>query len=620
MQIATDQLERVLATVQKPARYVGGEWNSIAKDWRHAQVTLALAYPDVYEIGMSNLGLAILYDLVNQRPEMVAERVYAPWLDMEAAMRQAGLPLYSLETRHALADFDVLGFSLQHELTYTNVLNMLDLAGLPVLAEQRTAEMPLVIAGGSCAYNPEPMAPFIDLFVLGEGEVVLIELLEAVAEWKRSDRANDRGGLLRRLVAIPGVYVPSLYRPVYHTDGRLERIERLSDDAPERVCKRIVAVLPPPPVRPIVPTLDTVHDRAGIEIQRGCGRGCRFCQAGMVYRPIRERGVAETLSAVDAIVASTGYDEIGLVSLSSSDHGSIGEIVQGMLERHGDTKLAVSLPSLRIDSFSVELANLIQQQRKTGLTFAPEAGSQRLRDVINKGVTEEDLLRTAEAAFRSGWDRIKLYFMLGLPLEEEEDIHEMARLIRTLHGLGRRVRNRRVEIGVSAATFVPKPHTPFQWLPLAERAQVQARQRILVSETRLSKVRISWSDWDSTWLEALLSRGDRRLSVVVHRAWQLGARFDAWSERYEPALWRRALDECGLDDGFYNDRMRAQDEVLPWDHLDVGVSRQYLWAEYERAIGGQTSPDCRVECHACGILSVFGAEAAERLPGAWGCP
>jgi radical SAM family uncharacterized protein len=620
VQIANDRLERILTVVQKPGRYVGGEWNSLAKDWDGLQVTLALAYPDVYEIGMSNLGLAILYELVNRRPEMAAERVYAPWHDMEAAMRAANVPLYSLETRHPLADFDVIGLTLQHELTYTNVLNMLDLAGLPLLSVERSADMPLVIAGGSCTYNPEPLAPFVDLFVLGEGEEVLIELLEAVAAWKQGPQAGDRPALLRRLATIPGIYVPSLYRVEHHHDGTIRSIEPLCAEAPRRVRKRITAALPPAPTRPIVPTMSIVHDRAAVEIQRGCSRGCRFCQAGMIYRPIRERSAAEVLGAVDEIVANTGYDEVGLVSLSSSDHSQIREIVQGILERHAEDGLAVSLPSLRIDSFSVELADLIRQQRKTGFTFAPEAGSQRLRDVINKGVTEDDLLATAEAAFGSGWDRIKLYFMLGLPTETDDDIREMARLIREIHHLGRRLRNRRIEIGVSVATFVPKPHTPFQWLPLADRATVEARQRMLVGETRFSKVRVSWSDWDSTWLEALLSRGDRRLAPVVRRAWELGARFDAWSECYEPSLWRRALSESGLDEADYTARERAADEVLPWDHLDVGVSTAFLRREYECALRGDLSPDCRSDCHNCGILAAFAAEAPEGSYDAWGCP
>ncbi len=620
MPITDEKLERLLARVQKPGRYAGGEWNSVRKEWRKARVTLALAYPDVYEIGMSNLGLALLYDQVNQREDMLAERVYAPWHDMHQALVHASTPLYSLESRHALADFDVLGFTLQHELTYTNVLSMLHLAGLPLLAEQRTGPMPLVIAGGSCTYNPEPVADFFDLFVLGEGEEVLIELLEAVATWKEAPEASDRPGLLRRLASIPGVYVPSLYHVSYYADGRIQRIEPTCAEAPERVRKRIVSPLPPIPTRPIVPSLGIIHDRAAIEIQRGCSRGCRFCQAGMIYRPIRERSAAEVLDAVDQIVANTGYDEMGLVSLSSSDHSQIAAIVEGIMEHHRDQGLAVSLPSLRIDSFSIELARLIQQQRKTGFTFAPEAGSQRLRDVINKGVTEEDLLQTAEAAFGSGWDRIKLYFMLGLPTETDEDIHEMARLIRELHGLGRRLRNRRVEIGVSVATFVPKPHTPFQWLPLVARETVEARQRLLVGETRLPKVRVSWSDWASTWLEALLSRGDRRLGKVILRAWELGAHFDAWSECYDPSLWRRALADCGLDEAFYNARPRSEDEILPWDRLDVGVTPTFLQREYQRALRGELSPDCRENCHGCGIRAAFSAEAAARLPGAWGCP
>ena len=619
MQVANERLERILTAVQKPGRYVGGEWNSITKNWDQVQVSLALAYPDVYEIGMSNLGLAILYEVVNQRDDMVAERVYAPWHDMEAAMRKDGLPLYSLETRHALADFDVIGLTLQYELTYTNVLNMLDLAGIPLLAEERTGEMPLVIAGGTGTYNPEPVASFFDLFVLGEGEEVILELLEAIRAWKQGPQADDRAGLLRRLAAIPGVYVPSLYQVIYHPDGIIEAIRPVDAAAPERLLKRIAPSMPPAPTHPVVPTMGTIHDRAAVEIQRGCSRGCRFCQAGMIYRPIRERSAAEVLDAVDEIVANTGYDEVGLVSLSSSDHSHIREIVDGILERQAENGVAVSLPSVRIDSFSVDLAQSIQQQRKTGFTFAPEAGSQRLRDVINKGVTEDDLLNTAEAAFRSGWDRIKLYFMLGLPTETDEDIREMARLIREIHALGRQLRNRRIQISVSVATFVPKPDTPFQWLPLIDRAVVEERQRILVSETRNRQVRVSWSDWDSTWLEALLSRGDRRLGPIIQRAWELGARFDAWSECYVPDLWQRALDDCGLDDEFYLSRQREQDEILPWDHLGVGVTKQFLRREYQYGMRGELSPDCREDCHGCGILAAFD-DTGRMVRDVWGCP
>jgi radical SAM family uncharacterized protein len=622
--LSAAQLHRLLWQVQKPARYVGGELHSVTKDWATVEVTLALAYPDLYEIGMSNLGLAILYDLVNRRPAFLAERVYAPWPDMEAALRAAGLPLYSLETRHALAEFDVIGFSLQHELNYSNVLNMLDLAGLPVWAHERTAEMPLVIAGGSCAYNPEPLAEFVDLFVLGEGEEVLLELLEAVAAWKRARRQGtgpeDRRTLLRRLAQIPGIYVPSLYQVVYGPGGELRAINPAEEDVPARVRKRIVPRLGPTPTRPIVPIMETVHDRATVEIQRGCSRGCRFCQAGIIYRPIRERPAAEVLADMEAILANTGYAEVALVSLSSSDHSQIEEIIAQALARHRDDGLSISLPSLRIDSFSVRLAEMIQSTRKTGFTFAPEAGSQRLRDVINKGVTEADLLRTAEAAFQSGWNRIKLYFMVGLPTETDEDALEIARLVRELMSLGRQIRGRAVEISASVATLVPKPHTPFQWAPLARREDVERRQRLLQDALRLRGVHLSWPDWESTWLEAILSRGDRRLGRVIHRVWRAGAKFDAWSEHFRPELWREALAQEGLDPAWYTDRERPYEEVLPWAMVDVGVSPAFLWQEYRRALAGELSPDCREICHHCGILTAFAQERRTLAQGRWGCP
>ncbi|MHB1319302.1 MAG: TIGR03960 family B12-binding radical SAM protein [Anaerolineae bacterium] len=619
MHIDSFALERALNEVQKPARYVGGEWNAITKDWDAIDVSIALAYPDVYEIGMSNLGLAILYDVVNRQRAMAAERVYAPWGDMESVMRAAGIPLYSLESRRPLTDFDVIGFTLQTELTYTNVLNMLDLACIPLWAERRSADEPLIIAGGSCCYNPEPMAAFVDLFALGEGEEVIVEILEAVAAWKRDGKQGGRVGLLRRAASIAGVYVPSLYAVSYYPTGVIASIEPASG-APARVRKRIMGTLPPTPRAPVVPNITIVHDRAAVEIQRGCSRGCRFCQAGMIYRPIRERPVQEILDDVDAIVANTGHDEIGLVSLSSSDHSGIQGIVSGLLDRHAGDRLAISLPSLRIDSFSIELAQLIQQQRKTGFTFAPEAGSQRLRDVINKGVTEQDLLQTAEAAFRSGWDRIKLYFMLGLPTETDEDAHEIARLIRQVRDLGRSIRGRRVEVSASVATFVPKPHTPFQWLPLVDRDVVEARQHRLVRAVGSGHVQLSYSDWDTTWLEGLLSRGDRRLGEVIYRAWERGARYDAWSECFDAARWRAALEDVDLDGAFYLTRPRERDEILPWGIIDAGISDTFLWREWERALSGALSPDCREGCHDCGILVAFVRERDQVDPTAWGCP
>jgi radical SAM family uncharacterized protein len=624
VRVTMESIKALLPRVQKPARYLGQELNSIVKEWTDVPVRLALAYPDVYEIGMCNLGLAILYDRVNRHPDRLAERVYAPWDDMEAAMRVADMPLYSLETRHSLDEFDVVGFSLQHELNYTNVLNMLELGRVPVWARERTAGHPLIIAGGSCAYNPEPLADLIDAFAIGEGEDVLLELLDVVATWKSEggpEKLDGRRDLLLHLAAVPGIYVPSLYGVDRPEDGApTTGAYPLVEGVPARVRKRIVADLGPAPTHPIVPNLETIHDRGMVEIQRGCSRGCRFCQAGIIYRPIRERPVDEVLDAIDELVASTGYSEVGLVSLSSSDHSGIAQIIEGAMARHAEDGLSISLPSLRIDSFSVQLAQMIQSNRKTGFTFAPEAGSQQMRDIINKGVGEEDLMRTAAAAFESGWNRIKLYFMIGLPGETDDDIIEIARLIREIARIGRHIRRRPVDIGVSISTFVPKPHTPFQWEPLAAREDIRRRQALLRDEARIRGVRLSWSDWDTTWLEALLSRGDRRLGTVIHRAWRMGARFDAWNEHLNIDLWQQALFGEGIDPDEYLTRRREMGEPLPWDHIDAGVNRRFLQREYERAMEGALSPDCREHCHACGIMAAYDDEYEPDERETWRCP
>jgi radical SAM family uncharacterized protein len=600
-------LDGILPKVAKPARYTGHEWNSVVKDWNEVDVKVALAYPDIYEVGMSNLGLMILYDILNREEGVLAERAYAPWIDMEEAMRRADIPLYSLESRRPLGKFDIIGFSLQYELNYTNVLNVLDLAGISPLAAERGDADPLIIGGGSCTYNAEPLADFFDLFVIGEGEEVLLELVRAYRRLRIADCGLriTKADFLREAARIEGIYVPSLYDVRYHDDGTVDAVEPRIPEAKPRVRKRIVGTLPPAPTRLVVPYVGVIHDRAMIEIQRGCTQGCRFCQAGFIYRPLRERPLEEVLETVEDMVKETGYEEVALVSLSSSDYSQIEPLVQQLTTRYQHPPLAISLPSLRIDSFSVELAEMFQGRRKTGLTFAPEAGSQRLRDVINKNVTEEDLLHTAEAAYASGWRRIKLYFMVGLPTETLADVAAIVDLVKEVRATGRRHQGKKTQVNVSLGTFVPKTFTPFQWLSLADEGSLEEKQELLRRELRGPGISLSWQDPHTTLLEAALSRGDRRLGQVIHRAWQLGAKFDAWNEHFDESLWWRAFTEAGLDPNFYARRKRPLDEVFPWDHIDVGVRKEFLIEEYQRSLRGETTVDCREVCIDCGVSDAF---------------
>jgi radical SAM family uncharacterized protein len=611
-------LERTLIKVQKPARYTGGEINQVVKDWDSVQTRVALVFPDLYDLGMSNLGWAILYDLLNQREDALAERAFAPWSDMEAAMRAAGIPLYSLESKRPLAEFDIIGFSLPYETLYTNTLNLIDLAGLPLFSAERDERHPLIIAGGHATYNPEPMHAFIDAFVIGEGEEVIHDIVQAHQAWKRS--GASRYDLLVALAQIWGVYVPALYEAHYETDGVFSHIEKRVDEAPLPVVKRIVAKLPPPTTRLLVPYIDTVHNRVPIEIMRGCTRGCRFCQAGMITRPVRERPVDEILDAIEEALRRTGFEEIGLLSLSSSDYTHILELVQKVSERFAGRNLKVSLPSLRIESFSVELMDALKDSRRSGFTLAPEAATERMREIINKPVSTQQLLETARAIYSHGWHNIKLYFMIGHPSETLADVQAIADLCKAVLAEGRRIIGRRAQVTAGVSTFIPKPHTPFQWAPCDTMEQIAAKQTLLKQSLRGPGLKLNWNSPEDTMLEAWLSRGDRRMAEVVYQAWKRGAKFDAWKDHFRYDLWLEAFAAVGLRPEFYTHRERPIDETFPWEHISTTVRKKFLTEDYLWSLQGKTRIDCRERCFACGILPTF-ADMRRANPGeVWQCP
>ncbi|AKA72097.1 TIGR03960 family B12-binding radical SAM protein [Clostridium scatologenes] len=594
----------ILFKVEKPARYIGGELNSYNKDKNKVDIRFAFCFPDVYEVGMSHLGMRILYYVLNERKDTFCERVFAPWVDMEKLMRENNIPLYALETKDPIKDFDFIGFTLQYEMSYTNILNMIDLAGISVRASERGEEDPIIMCGGPCAYNPEPLYDIADFFAMGEGEEQMDEIMDLYKKYKGKKQKKE---FLRELSHIEGIYVPSLYSVEYKEDGTIKEFKPLYDDVPEKVKKRIIKNFNDVeyPDKFIVPYTDIVHDRIMLETFRGCSRGCRFCQAGMIYRPIREKTTDKLMELAEKLIKSTGYSELSLTSLSICDYSNIQGLIHKLVEKYEKDRVGVSLPSLRIDSFFVDMINQIQKVRKTGLTFAPEAGTQRMRDVINKGVTEQNLMESSRSAFESGWSTIKLYFMLGLPYETMEDVKGIAdlsqKVVDQYFGVPKEKRKKGLRVTVSTAIFVPKPFTPFQWAPQITMEDVREEIGVLRSEIKSRNIVYNWHESPVSYLEAIFARGDRRVCDVLIKAFEKGAKFDGWSEYFNFDTWMEAFKECGVDGDFYAYRQREYDEVLPWDFIDVGVNKEFLIRENEMAKKEEVTPDCRQGCYNCGV-------------------
>lgn len=609
------EVEKILQYVQKPARYAGGELNCVVKDADSVDIRYAFCFPDLYEIGMSHLGMKILYSLVNSREDAWCERVFAPDTDMEEQMRKNNVPLFALESSDYIKDFDIIGFTLMYELSYTNVLNMLDLAGVPLKAENRTELTPIICAGGPCACNPEPLADFLDIVFLGDGEESTMEVLDLLKKCKKEGKSKFE--FLCEAKDITGVYVPSFYKDSYNDDGTLKELASLNG-APSKVKKAVVSDMNKCfyPKEFVVPFISIVHDRAVEEIFRGCIRGCRFCQAGFTYRPIREKSVETINEQAKALIKSTGYDELSLCSLSTSDHSCVNEMLTSLIDWTVKDKINLSLPSLRIDNFSDELADKLNQVRRSGLTFAPEAGTQRLRDVINKNITEEEVIRTCTRAFDSGWTSVKLYFMMGLPTETIEDIEGIANLamevVHSFYKNPNRQKGTGVQVSVSCASFIPKPFTPFQWEAEDTMESLKEKQKHLLESIPSKKIKVSYHETPTSLLEGVLARGDRRLGKVILDAYKLGCTFDSWDDRFNFDAWLEAFEKNSIDPYFYTRRKRPFEEVLPWDHLDFGVSRKFLENENKKAYEGKTTPHCRIKCAGCGANKLNGGSCDAR--------
>lgn len=609
-------LHSILKQVEKPARYIGSEINMVEKNPADVDTRIAFCFPDTYEVGMSHLGLQILYFFFNRREDTYCERCFAPWFDMEEKMRENNIPLYALETGDPLTKFDFVMFTLQFEMSYTNILNMLDLAGIPIYAKDRGEDDPIIVGGGPCAYNPEPLADFFDIFYIGEGEVSYDEFLDMYKEHKKNGGTKDE--FLQKALKIEGIYVPKFYDVKYKENGEIESVTPNHPDAPATIRKVIVTDMDKVfyPEKQLVPLIEVVHDRVTLEVFRGCIRGCRFCQAGYVYRPVREKSTERIVDCSKSLVEYSGHDEISLTSLSTGDYTDFKNLANALLELYSKDSINVSLPSLRIDAFNLDLMRRVQEVRKSSLTFAPEAGTQRLRDVINKGITEDEILSGASLAFEGGWNRVKLYFMVGLPTETEEDLQGIVdlsnKIVGAYYAMPKEVRgNRQPSVVVSSSCFVPKPFTPFQWAPQSTVEEFFAKQKYVKTHMTKKQVRFNYHEPQLSSLEAVLARGDRKTSALVYRAWELGAKFDSWNERFKYDAWMQAFEDTGLSKEFYANRERSYDEVLPWDHISIGVNKSFLIKEAERSKEGVVTPNCRAKCQGCGAASFGGGVCFE---------